>query len=91
MERKIYLVVLCVSDGSDPEGLVVSDTSSYAAASQVVALKCCAGVVIFVSCVDTSEYAFFSVRAKVPTEQLRPSAAQGKRGRSGACDENESA
>src|SRR6266849_8270353 len=32
-----------------------------------------------------------TVRAKVPTEQPRPSAAQGKRVRTGACDENESA
>ena len=31
-----------------------------------------------------------TVRAKVPTEQPRPSVAQGKRVRTGACDENES-
>jgi len=36
-------------------------------------------------------FPFFSVRAKVPTEQQRPSALRGKRARTGACDENESA
>src|SRR5260370_11095561 len=34
---------------------------------------------------------FFSVRAKVPTEQEWPSALRGKRARPGACGENESA
>src|SRR5713101_343317 len=37
------------------------------------------------------DQSFFSVRAKVPTEQQRPSALRGKRARTGACDENESA